>query len=104
VQRGGPPAKRHTRHVDWRRVDPTALFEAIRDRGPAADAERSVWAFDQALVAARVDDELLDHLLVACACLVAHREGRSPRWVLEQTFRRAVSDREWEQRFAPLLA
>jgi hypothetical protein len=90
--------------VDWREVDPAALFEAIRERGPAAEAERTVWAFDEALRAARVDGELLDHLLVACACLLAHRHDESPRWVLEQTFRRSVSDREWRRRFAPLLA
>lgn len=85
-------------------MDPEPLYEAIRERGPAADAERAVWAFDQALMAARVDGELLDHLLVACACLVAHREERSPRWVLEQVFRRSVTDAEWDRRFAPLLA
>jgi hypothetical protein len=90
--------------VDWRAVDPEPLYEAIRERGPAADAERAVWAFDQALMAARIDGELLDHLLVACACLVARREGRSPRWVLEQVFRRSVTDAEWDRRFAPLLA
>jgi len=89
--------------MDWRAVDPAPLFAAIRERGPSADAERAVWAFDQALVAARIDGDLLDHLLVACACLVAHREGTSPRWVLEQTFRRSVSDAEWERRYAPLL-
>ena len=89
--------------MNWRAVDPEPLYEAIRERGPEADAERSVWAFDQALTTARIDGELLDHLLVACACLVAHREGRSPRWVLEQTFRRSVTDAEWNRRFAQLL-
>jgi hypothetical protein len=90
--------------MDWRTVDPELLYDAIRERGPAADAERAVWAFDQALTAARIDGELLDHLLVASTCLVAHREGRSPRWVLEQTFRRAVTDAEWSRRFAPLFS
>jgi hypothetical protein len=90
--------------VDWRSVDATPLFDTIRARGPAADAERAVWAFDEALHAARIDDELLDHLFVACACLIARRDGQSPRWVLEQTFRRSVSDEEWRHRFAPLIA
>lgn len=71
--------------------------------GPASDAERSVWAFERALVA-RIDGDLLRHLLVACVCLVAHEEGETPRAVLERLFRRAVSDREWQEEFAPLLS
>jgi hypothetical protein len=89
--------------VDWNTIDPEPLFEAIRERGPASDAERSVWAFERALVAARMDRELLRHLLVACVCLVARDEGVTPRTVLERLFRRAVSDREWWEEYAPLL-
>ncbi|MGH3134508.1 MAG: hypothetical protein ACRDNY_12365 [Gaiellaceae bacterium] len=89
--------------MNWNAVDPEPLFEAIRQRGPASDAERSVWAFERALVAARIDSDLLRNLLVACVCLVAHEEGETPRTVLEQLFRRAVSDREWNDDFAPLL-
>lgn len=90
--------------VNWNTVDTERLFEAIRDRGPAADAERSVWAFERALVAARIDGALLRHLLVACVCLVAHEEGETPRAVLERLFRRAISDEEWREDYAPLLA
>jgi hypothetical protein len=89
--------------VDWNAIDPEPLYEAIRERGPASDAERSVWAFERALVAARMDDDLLRHLLIACVCLVAHGEGETPRTVLERLFRRAVSDREWWEEYAPLL-
>jgi hypothetical protein len=89
--------------VNWNTVDTERLFEAIRDRGPAADAERSVWAFERALVAARIDGALLRHLLVACVCLVAHEEGETPRAVLERLFRRAISDEEWRKDYAPLL-
>lgn len=89
--------------VDWNSVDPERLFDAIRDRGPASDAERSVWAFERALVAARIDGDLLRHLLVACVCLVAHEEGETPRTVLERLFRRSVSDDEWFADFAPLF-
>lgn len=92
------------RYVDWNAIDPERLFDAIRERGPAADAERSVWAFERALVVARTDGDLLRHLLVACVCLVAHEEGETPRAVLERLFRRAVSDREWREEFAPLLS
>jgi hypothetical protein len=89
--------------VNWESVDPEPLFAAIRQRGPAADAERSVWAFERALVAARIDGDLLRHLLVACVCLVAHEEGETPRTVLERLFRRSVSDREWREEYAPLF-
>lgn len=89
--------------MNWNTVDPEPLFEAIRERGPASDAERSVWAFERALVAARIDGALLRHLLVACVCLIAHEEGETPRAVLERLFRRSVSDQEWFEDFAPLL-
>jgi hypothetical protein len=89
--------------VNWDDVDPSALFASIRDRGPVADAERTVWAFERALVAARVDPVLLEHLLVACVSLVSYERGQTPRTVLEQVFRRAVSDEEWRDRFAPLI-
>ena len=79
--------------MDWNAIDAERLFDAIRERGPRADAERSIWAFERALVAARIDGSLLRHLLVACVCLVAHEEGETPRTVLERVFRRAVSDR-----------
>jgi hypothetical protein len=93
----------HWKPVNWHTVDPEPLFEAIRGRGPASDAERSVWAFERALAAARIDGDLLRHLLVACVCLVAHEEGETPRTVLERLFRRSVSDREWREEYAPLF-
>ena len=89
--------------MDWNAVDAERLFDVIRERGPRPDAERSVWAFERALVAARIDGSLLRHLLVACVCLVAHEEGETPRTVLERVFRQAVSDREWREEYAPLL-
>jgi hypothetical protein len=90
--------------MDWDEFDPKRLFALIRQRGPASDAERSVWAFEKALEAARIDGELHRHLLVACVCLVAHEEGETPRTVLERVFRRAVDDREWREDFEPLFA
>lgn len=84
-------------------LDPTALFDAIRERGPAADAERTIFAFERALELARIDSDLLEHLLVACTCLLAHDREESPRTILEQVFRRSVSDREWRTRYLPLL-
>jgi hypothetical protein len=90
--------------MEWDRIDPEPLFEAIRSRGPGSDAERTVWAFERALLVARLDDQLLRHLLVACVSLVAYEERTSPRAVLEQLFRRSVDDAEWRDRFEPLLA
>ena len=90
--------------MNWNTLDPERLFEAIRDRGPASDAERSVWAFERALVAARIDGELLRHLLVACVCLIAHEEGETPRTVLERLFRRSITDEEWREDYVRLFA
>jgi hypothetical protein len=99
-----PTATRYSEVVNWNAVDPSRLFDTIRERGPAEDAERTVWAFERALEFARLDPELMGHLLVACVCLVAHAEGETPRTVLEQRFRRAVSDDEWREHFVTLLA
>jgi hypothetical protein len=87
--------------MNWDHFDPSSLFETIRERRPAPEAERTVWAFERALDVARVDPELLDHLLVACVCLVAREQRTTPRTVLEHVFRRAVGDGEWRERFAP---
>ena len=84
--------------------DPEELYEAIHAHGPAGDSARTVWAFERALAVARLDPELLRHLLVASVCLVASEEGTSPRAVLEQLFRRSVTDTEWRERFEPLFA
>ena len=90
--------------MEWRELEPEQLYEAIRTRGTGPDAERTVWAFERALAVARLDPELLQYLLVATVCLVAYEEGTTPRTVLEQLFRRSVSDAEWRDRFEPLLA
>jgi hypothetical protein len=103
----GKPAIRiagDTSRVNWDDVEPERLFETIRSRGAAADAERTVWAFERALAVARLDPELVRHLLVAAVCVVAYEDGTSPRIVLEELFRRSVSDAEWRERFEPLLA
>ena len=98
-----PATTRYFRGMDWNAVDAERLFAAIRQRRPRSDAERSIWAFERALVAARIDGSLLRHLLVACVCLVAHEEDETPRTVLERVFRRAVSDQEWREQYAPLI-
>jgi hypothetical protein len=89
--------------VEWDRIDPSALFESIRERGPSADAERTVWAFERALAAGQIDPDLVEHLLVACVSLIAYERDSTPRTVLEHVFRRSIGDDEWRERFVPLL-
>jgi hypothetical protein len=89
--------------MDWDTLEFSALFGHIRERFAESDAEKMVWAFERALDTARIDEHLLDYLLVAVVCLVARAQGDTPRSVLEQVFRRSVSDDEWRDRYAPLL-
>jgi hypothetical protein len=89
--------------MDWETLDLEPLFEVIRQAGPAADAERTVWALERARSVARIDSTLLRYLLVASVALVAAEEGETPRTILERTFRRSVSDAEWREHYAPLL-
>ena len=86
--------------VDWDSFDPAALFEAIRERGPAPDAEQTIWAFERALHVARTDAAFVEHLVVASVCLLAYERGQTPRTILEQMFRRSVSDLVWSQNYA----
>jgi hypothetical protein len=89
--------------MDWHSVDLTALNEELRATLAAPEAERVIYALEEALRIARVDDELLDCLLVASVCLRAHSGGDTPRAVLERFFRRSVPDAEWRKRYAGLL-
>lgn len=89
--------------VDWQSLDPASLFADIRAHWPGPDAEKSVWAFERALEAARVDGDLLEHLVMAAVALVAHGRAETPRTVLEAFFRRSVSDHQWRSRYAPLF-
>ena len=89
--------------MNWDDLDASALFESIRSQRPGPEAERTVWAFERALEVARIDPDLLEHLLVACVCLVAREQRTTPRTVLEHAFRRSVGDGEWRDRFAPLF-
>ena len=90
--------------IDWHELDLSALAVELRASLPAAEAEKMVWAFEQALSAARIDGDLLRYLLAAVASLLAKAEGSSPRTVFETFFRRSVSDEEWRERYAGLFA
>lgn len=79
------------------------LYELVRERGPAPDAEQTIRALERALEVARGDPALLEHLLVATVALVAAARDETPRTILEKLFRRAVSDDEWRDRYVPVL-
>jgi hypothetical protein len=90
--------------LDWHELDLETLGAELRATLPAAEAERMVWAFEQALAVARIDGDLLRYLLAATASLLARVEDSSPRTVFEDFFRRSVSDDEWRERYAGLIA
>ena len=89
--------------ADWESLELEPLRELLRSSIDAPSAEKMIWAFEEALGAARLDDELLDYLLAAAVCLRAASGDTTPRSVLESIFRRSVSDEEWRERYAPLL-
>jgi hypothetical protein len=88
---------------NWDDLDLEALERELRSTLPAAEAEKMIWAFEQARSVARIDGDLLRYLLAATASLVARAEGSSPRDVFEAFFRRSVSDEDWRDRYAGLL-
>lgn len=89
--------------MNWDEFALERLAEELREHLSPAEAERMVYAFEAALRVARVDPELLPHLLAATTCLLAQTEGTTPRSVLETFFRRSVSDAVWRERFQPLF-
>jgi hypothetical protein len=89
--------------VDWEAFDLDGLATAVRSGSAGPDAERMVWAFEEALRVARLDPELLPYVLVATTCLLARLEECSPRDVLEAFFRRSIPDDEWRGRYLPLF-
>ncbi len=89
--------------MDWSEFDPDGLFAVIREQRPAHEAERTIRALENVLAAARSDPESLEHLLVAVVSLIALERGETPRTVLEQLFRRSVSDAEWRRDYQPLF-
>jgi hypothetical protein len=89
--------------VDWDQFRLERLAGELRDELNGPEAERMIFAFEEALRLARADEELLAHLLAATTCLLAHVEGTTPRDVLERFFRRSVSDQVWRERYVPLF-
>jgi hypothetical protein len=89
--------------IDWSAFDSDRLVDEIRAGRDRPDGEKTVWAFEQALQAARVDEGLLEYVLVAVVCLLARVWECSPRTVLETFFRRSVPDDVWRERYLPLF-
>jgi hypothetical protein len=92
------------RGVDWHELDLAALASELRSTLPPAEAEKMVWAFEQAVGVARIEGDLLRYLLAATAALIARVEDSSPRTIFEAFFRRSISDDEWRDRYAGLIA
>lgn len=90
--------------VNWDALDLERLASEIRSGRPGPDAERTVWAFEEARRVARLDPELLHYVLVAVSCCLARQLDSTPRDVFEDYFRRAVSADEWRERFVPFLS
>jgi hypothetical protein len=89
--------------IDWDRFEAGALVDELRERVGGADGEKMIWAFEEAVRVARIDEHLLDYMLAAVVCLLARVNDSSPRTVLELFFRRSVPDQEWRDRYAPLF-
>jgi len=89
--------------VDWNAFTLERVAAELRDQLSAPEAERMVYAFEWALLVARVDSELLPDIVPATACLLAHSEATTPRGVMETYFRRAVADAVWRERYKPLF-
>jgi hypothetical protein len=90
--------------LDWDGFDLEGLAADIRSATTPADAEKTVWAFEQAVGVARIDDGLLDYVFVAALCLMARRDASTPRSLLESFFRRSISDEGWQTDVLPLLS
>jgi hypothetical protein len=89
--------------MDWHSFDLEQLCTELRARPGGPDAEKTIWAFEEAVRVARIDEELLGYQLAAITCVLARLEDASPRDVLEAFFRRSVSDEYWRDRLLPLF-
>jgi hypothetical protein len=90
--------------VDWDSFDLERLMAQVRATRHGPDGERMIWAFEQAIRVARIDEELLGYLLAAVTCLLARADDVTPRDVLDAFFRRSISDDEWRRDLRPLFS
>ena len=89
--------------VDWDEFELERLTDELRAKRGGPDAERMIWAFEEALRLARIDPDLLSYLLAAITCLLARLDDVTPRDVLETFFCRSISDEEWRRSYRPLF-
>jgi hypothetical protein len=90
--------------VDWHTFDLEEFTRELRGNLNGPDADKLIWAFEQAVGVARIDDDLLSYLAVAIVCLLARLDESSPRTVLEAFFRKSVADEDWRRTYLPLFA
>ena len=90
--------------VDWDNFDLEPLTRELRYGVGGPDGEKMIWALERSVEIARIDPDLLNYMLAAAACLLAHQTGESPRSVLAAFARRSIPDHEWRERYAVLFA
>ncbi len=89
--------------MDWDHLELDDLVRELRESVGGPDGEKMIWAFEQAIRVARIDPDLLEYMLAAVVCLLARSSDDSPRAVLEDFFRRSITDQEWRERYLPLF-
>jgi hypothetical protein len=89
--------------LDWEVFDLEKLARELEDDPGGSEGASMIYAFEEALRVARLDERLLSHFMAATVCLLARAEGSTPRTVLEAFFRRSVSDTVWRERYLPLF-
>ncbi|HET7857348.1 MAG TPA: hypothetical protein VFL41_12905 [Gaiellaceae bacterium] len=89
--------------LDWDGFEIEELAGELRRHAPGPDAEKMIYAFEEAVRIARVDEELLSYVLAAVTCLIARMDDVTPRDVLEAFFRRSITDQEWRDRYLSLF-
>jgi hypothetical protein len=89
--------------LDWDAFDLERLASELRHDPGGSEGASMIYAFEEALRVAQLDERLLSHFLAATVCLVARAEESTPRTVLEAFFRRSVSDTVWRERYLPLF-
>jgi hypothetical protein len=88
---------------DWDGFDLEKLVDELSQDPGGSEGASMIYAFEEALRVARLDERLLSHLVAATICLLARVEGSTPRDILEAFFRRSVSDTVWRERYLPLF-
>ena len=89
--------------MDWDSLDLEDLVRELRENVGGPDGEKMIWAFEQAIRVARIDPDLLEYMLAAVVCLLARSSDVTPRAVLEDFFRRSITDQEWRERYMTLF-